>query len=159
VPVDWLAPAVTQASTENSDGRIAMRPYSCVDAMTGAIVVILRADTQVRPYRHAVPTASHIKVLAGGAGPLGVGPARAGDTSSLINTAHTLSSLSPCAERLLSRSGFPVAFSAPLLILCRKILDHLFWLRPQAAFCKNALPGNSSSCLLCGLRCELLIPS
>jgi hypothetical protein len=73
------------------------------------------------PYRRRISiqpwyTASHIKVLAGGAG-----------------------------NRLLSRSGFPVAFSAPLLILCRKIPGHLFWLRPQAAFCKMQVSPHSST--------------
>ena len=69
----------------------------------------------MRPYTRADGTASHIEVLAGGAG-----------------------------NRLLSRSGFPVAFSAPLLILYQNIPGHLFWLRPRAPFCKNALPGGSS---------------
>jgi hypothetical protein len=56
-------------------------------------------------------TASHIKVLAGGAG-----------------------------NRLISRSGFPVAFSASLLILCRKV-SGAFWLRPETVFCRKSLPG------------------
>jgi hypothetical protein len=76
-------------------------------------IVSVRHSSPCRRGISAQPwyTASHIRVLAGGAG-----------------------------NRLLSRSGFPVAFSAPLLILYQNIPGCLFWLRPQAAFCRRVFP-------------------
>jgi hypothetical protein len=48
-------------------GRIALRPYDCVYVITD-VIVILRADTQVRPYKNAFSTASHIRVFCGRSG-------------------------------------------------------------------------------------------
>ena len=55
-------------------GRTAVRRYLC--------------DVDSCADRRAWYAASHIEVLAGGAGPLGVGPYCAGDASPLINAAH-----------------------------------------------------------------------
>ena len=64
-----------------------MRPYNCVDVITD-MIVILRADTQVRPCKNAFSTASHLGVFCGG-----------------------------CGNRFFAKKGFPYLPSSSLCVL------------------------------------------